>query len=114
MTFASYRKTKNRRPLWGRRYDDGREGRQQCRDSLLSSDRLLGVVLGGFLVAEPGAAGHFHAAFFVNSEALGGDDVAFFDDILNVFGAAFGEFGHVNAREKGPRARKGAVPFILT
>jgi len=36
----------------------------------------LGVVLGGFLVAEPGAAEQFHAAFFVDSEALGGDEVA--------------------------------------
>ena len=48
------------------------------------------------LVAEPSAAGHFHAAFFVNSEALGGDDVAFFDDVFNVFGAAFSEFGDVD------------------
>ena len=80
--------------------------RQECRHSLFRSDRLLGVVLGGLLVAEPGAAGHFHAAFFVDSEALGGDDVAFFDDVFNVFGAAFGEFGDVDesvfAREHFP------------
>jgi len=43
---------------------------------LLGGDGLLGGVLGGFLVAEPGAAGHFHAAFFIDSEALGGDDIA--------------------------------------
>ena len=55
-----------------------------------------GFGFGGFLVAEPGAAGHFHAAFFVDSEALGGDDVAFLDDVFNVFGAAFGEFGDVD------------------
>ena len=59
---------------------------------LLRSDGLLGFCLSGFLVAEPGAAGHFHASFFIDSEALGGDDVAFFDDIFHVFGAAFGEF----------------------
>ena len=52
--------------------------------------------LSGFLVTEPGAAGHFHATFFVDSEALGGDDVAFFDDVFNVFGAAFGEFRDVD------------------
>jgi hypothetical protein len=34
-------------------------------------------VLSGLLVAEPGAAGHFRSAFFVDSEALSGDDVAF-------------------------------------
>ena len=50
----------------------------------------------GGLVAEPGAAGHFHAAFFVDSEALGGDDIAFFDDVFDVFGAAFGKFGDVD------------------
>jgi hypothetical protein len=50
------------------------------------------------LVAEPGAAGHFHAAFFVNSEALGGDYVAFFDDVFDLFGAAFGVFDTWRAR----------------
>jgi hypothetical protein len=33
------------------------------------------------LFAEPGAAGHFNAVFFIDSEALGGDEVAFFDDV---------------------------------
>ena len=51
--------------------------RQECRDSLFSGDGLHCFGFLGFLVAEPGAAGHFHAAFFVHSEALGGDDVAF-------------------------------------
>jgi hypothetical protein len=46
--------------------------RQKCRHSLFRSDGVLGVVLSGFLVAELGAAGHFHAAFFVDSKALGG------------------------------------------
>ena len=45
---------------------------------------------------QPGAAGYFHAAFFVDSEALGGDDVAFFDHVFDFFGAAFGEFGDVD------------------
>ena len=54
-----------------------RKWRQECRYSLFSRDGLLGVVLSGLLVAEPSAAGHFHAAFFVDSEALGGDGVAF-------------------------------------
>jgi hypothetical protein len=35
----------------------------------------------GSLVAEAVAEGHFHAAFFIGFEALGGDDVAFFDDV---------------------------------
>ncbi len=52
----------------------------------------------GFLVTEPCAAGHFHAAFsfFIDSEALGGDEVAFFDDVFDLLGAAFGEFGDVD------------------
>ncbi len=53
-------------------------------------------MLGGFLVAELGAAGHFHAAFFVNTEALGGDDVTLFDDVADVLGAAFGQLGDVD------------------
>ena len=57
---------------------------------LLGSDGCLAFGFFGGLVAEPGAAGHFHAAFFVDSEAFGGDDVAFFDDVFDVFGAAFG------------------------
>ena len=60
-----------------------------------SADRLALGFFGG-LVSEPGAAGHFYAAFFVDSEALGGNDVAFFDDVFDVFGAPFGEFGDVD------------------
>ena len=37
---------------------------------LLGSDGLLGVVLSGLLVAEPGAAGHFHAAFLFGSVSV--------------------------------------------
>ena len=71
--------------------------RQECRDSLFGSDGLwirFGLLSG--LVSEVGAAGHFHAAFFVHSEALGGDDVAFFDDVADVLGAAFGQLGDVD------------------
>ena len=42
------------------------------------------------------AACHFHAAFFIDSEALGGDEVAFFDDVFDLLRAAFGEFGNVD------------------
>ena len=70
--------------------------RQECRDSLFSGDGLHCFGFLGFLVTKPGAAGHFHAAFFVDSEALGGDDVAFFDDVLDVLSAAFGEFEDVD------------------
>ena len=64
---------------------------------LLGSDGCLPFGFLGGLVAEPGAAGHFYAAFFVDSEALGGDDVALFDDVFDVFSAPFGEFGDVRA-----------------
>jgi hypothetical protein len=70
--------------------------RQECRDSLLSCNRLLCSRLSGFLVAEPSATGYFHTAFFVDSKALDGDDVAFFDDVFDVSGAAFGEFRDVD------------------
>ena len=60
---------------------------------LVCSDGFCG---GGGLVAEPGAAGHFHAAFFIDSEALGSDAVAFFDDVFDFLHAAFGELGDVD------------------
>ena len=63
---------------------------------LLGGDGLLLVGFGGGLVAEPGATGHFNAAFFIDSEAFGGDGVAFFDDVTDVFRAAFGELGDVD------------------
>ncbi len=63
---------------------------------LLCCDGWLGFGFLGGLVSQPSAAGHFYAAFFVDSEALGGDDVAFLDDVFDVFGAAFGEFGNVD------------------
>ena len=63
---------------------------------LFGGDGLLGFGFLGSLVAEPSAAGHFYAASFVHSEALGSDDVAFFDDVFDVLGGAFGEFGNVD------------------
>jgi hypothetical protein len=48
------------------------------------------------LVAEPGAARHFHAALFIDAEALGGDDIALLDDVLDILGAAFGQLGDVD------------------
>ncbi len=53
----------------------------------------VGLGFSGFLLAEPGAAGHFHAAFFIDADALGGDDIVLLDDVLDVFRAAFGQLG---------------------
>ena len=64
---------------------------------LLGSHGWLAFGFLGGLVSEPGAARHFYAAFSVHSEALGGDDVAFFDDVFDVFSAPFGEFGDARA-----------------
>jgi hypothetical protein len=51
---------------------------------------------GGLLLAEPGAARHFHAAFFIDTDAFGGDQIALLDDVLDMLRAAFGQFGDVD------------------
>jgi len=38
-------------------------------------------------VFQDGAAGHFHAAFFIDPDAFGGDDVAGFDDVFDLVDA---------------------------
>ena len=55
--------------------------------------RALGG-LDGFrlLIAQPSATAHFHAAFFIDADTLGSDDIALFDDVPDAFGAAFGAF----------------------
>jgi hypothetical protein len=55
-------------------------GKMPTLVGLFSSDGRLAFGFLGGLVSQPSAAGHFHTAFFVDSEALGGDDVAFFAD----------------------------------
>ena len=90
MAVANRRHAKNRRPLRGRRLGSDASSRSLFRRMPAASASAA------FLVAEPGAAAHFHAAFFIDAEALGGDDLAFFDDVLDVFGAAFGQFGDVD------------------
>ena len=53
-----------------------------------------GVLL--FLFAEESAAAHFHAAFFIDADALGGNDVAGFDDVFDLIDAEVCEFRDVD------------------
>jgi hypothetical protein len=50
----------------------------------------------GFLVTEPSAPGHFNAATFVHTKALGRDDFAHTDHLFDVLSAAFGKFGDMD------------------
>ena len=53
---------------------------------LLGSYGWLAFGFLGGLVSQPGAAGHFHAAFLTNFEARVGDDIAYCDDFSTLSG----------------------------
>ena len=60
---------------------------------LLHSGGRLALFLLGDLIAEPATVRNFHAAFLVDSKALGGDDVGFFENVFCASDAAFDDFG---------------------